>query len=308
MTQFQSPQDSPLPRRPIAGATLVEFVVIAPTLLMILLGLMQYATLFHAKSNLNYATFEAARAGSVDHAKPAAIHAAFTRAMTGYYGGGTTTTELANAYAKATADLSAGALRIEILSPAKESFDDYHSPALAQRLGSTTRVIPNANLAFIKCPIDHPGCANDPASNQSGQTLLDANLLKLRVTYSIPKEKQMPLVGLFYTYALSVLNASDPDAFKKALIAKGRIPVVTHTVMRMQSPAIEAANASLPGPGNQGNPQDPGPPSPPVVTLPPCSIGDTACTPPPEPIIPPCDPAAGNCPDKPVCVSVTSAP
>lgn len=101
MTQFQFPKDSPLPMRPIAGATLVEFIVIAPTLLMILLGLMQYATLFHAKSNLNYATFEAARAGSVNHAKPAEIHAAFTRAMTGYYGGGTTSAELLNAYQSA---------------------------------------------------------------------------------------------------------------------------------------------------------------------------------------------------------------
>ena len=284
-------------RRAQTGATLVEFIVVAPILLMILLGLMQYATAFHAKSNLNYATFEAARAGSVQNADPAAIHTAFTRAMTGYYGGGTTTTELANAYTKAQADLSAGALRIEILSPSKESFDDYHSPALAARLNENARVLPNANLAFIKCPVDNAGCANDPASNQSGQTLADANLLKLRVTYGIPREKQMPLVGRFYTYALSVLNASDPDAFKKSLIADGRIPLVAHTTLRMQSPAIEARNASSPGPGNQGNPQDPGL-GPGGGTLPPCLTVSCAEQPPVTPPgdTPPCPNGGTHCP------------
>ena len=60
-------------------------------MLFILLVLMQYALLFHARSQLNYATFEAARAGTVANARPAAIRTAFDRAMTGYHGGGTTT-------------------------------------------------------------------------------------------------------------------------------------------------------------------------------------------------------------------------
>ncbi|WP_435751788.1 TadE/TadG family type IV pilus assembly protein, partial [Thauera sp. AutoDN2] len=39
------------------GATLVELVIAGPLVLFILLVLMQYALLFHARSQLNYATF-----------------------------------------------------------------------------------------------------------------------------------------------------------------------------------------------------------------------------------------------------------
>lgn len=258
------------------GATLVEFVVVVPTLLFVMLSLVQYGLLYHAKGQLNYAAFEAARAGTVQHADPAAIRTAFARAMTGYYGGGTTTAQLAGARARAAAD-TAIAARIEILSPTKESFDDYHSPALASRLGAGARAIPNANLAFLDCPTDRPGCQRNPATNASGQTLADANLLKLRITYGIPSEKQIPLAGPFMTRALAFLNGADSDAFRQALVAAGRIPVVTHTVLRMQSPAIEASNASIPGAGNAGRPVDPGPADPPPE-LPKCPVTDPACT------------------------------
>ncbi|MFN3792896.1 TadE/TadG family type IV pilus assembly protein [Massilia sp.] len=285
-----------------SGATLVEFVVVVPTVLFLLLNLIQYGLLYHAKSQLNYAAFEAARAGTTQNADPAAIRTAFARAMTGYYGGGTTTAELAASYAKALADTTPAQVRIEILSPTKESFDDYHSPALAARLKTSSRVMPNTNLAFLDCSADVPSCNKDPKTNHSGQTLLDANLLKLRIIWGIPPNKQIPLAGRFMNWALSVLNEGDTDAFRQGLIAAGRIPVVTHVVMRMQSPAIEAGNASLPGPGNEGKPEDPGPTDP-GPELPRCDVTDPGCTKPPktvppgdlEPIDPkpkpgPCDP------------------
>ena len=275
------------------GATLVEFVIAGPLVLFILLVLMQYALLFHARSQLNYATFEAARAGTVANARLAAIRTAFERAMTGYHGGGTTTAELAASRAKALAE--APFTRIEIVSPTRESFDDYHSPALAARLGASGRVIPNSNLAHLDCPIDRPGCHSNPAVNASGQTLHDANLLKLRITYGIPAKKQIPLAGPFMARALALLDPADSDAFRAGLIADGRIPVVAHTVMRMQSPAIEAGNASYPGAGNAGRPVDPGPP-PQGPGLPECPVTDPACAPPtvpppaPKPVPDECDP------------------
>jgi Flp pilus assembly protein TadG len=270
------------------GATLVEFVVVVPTVLFMLMNLIQYGLLYHAKSQLNYATFEAARAGTTQNANPAAIRTAFTRAMTGYYGGGTTTAQLATSYAKALADTTAANVRIEILSPTKESFDDYASPGLKSKLNLSSRVIPNSNLAFNQCPMDVPGCNNDPKTNKSGQTLADANLLKLRITYGIPEKKQIPLAGKFMNWALGILNSGDPDAFRQGLVAAGRIPVVVHTVMRMQSPAYENANASLPGPGNDGKPTDPGPapgpgPGPGDGQLPKCPVTDPACTSEPKP-------------------------
>lgn len=260
------------------GASLVEFIVVAPTVMMLGLAAMQAGMLFHAKSSLNYATFEAARAGSVNHAQRDAIWSGLRRGLVAYYGGGTTASELAQSYARLAADLATGPVRIEILSPTKESFDDYASPALAAKLKVKGRVIPNANLSFISCPPDNTSCNNDPKTNKSGQTLADANLLKLRVTYGIPKEKQLPLVGRFITWALSVLDADDPDVFRKGLVAAGRIPIVSHTVIRMQSEPIENdAMASIPGPGNDGKATDPGPPYAGSGELPKCTAGDPTC-------------------------------
>lgn len=282
------------------GATLVEFVVVVPAVLFVLLNLIQYGLLYHTKSQLNYAVFEAARAGTTRNADPAAIRAAFTRAMTGYYGGGTSSAQLAKSYAKAVADTPF--VRIEILSPVKESFDDYASPGLKSKLKLSSRVIPNSNLAFIQCPIDVPGCNKDPRSNASGQTLADANLLKLRITWGIPEAKQIPLAGRFMNWALGELDKSDPDAFRQGLVKAGRIPVVAHTVMRMQSPAIEGGNASIPGPGNNGRPEDPGPP-PKGDPLPKCPVTDPACTAKPGPDLddlqPICDPSDPACASKP---------
>jgi len=290
------------------GATLVEFVVVAPTLLFLLMNLIQYGLLYHTKSQLNYAAYEAARAGTTANASPSAIRGAFVRAMTGYYGGGTTTSELAASYLKAQEDINFGvgvgktpAVRIEILSPTKESFDDFNSPALASKLGAG-RVIPNSNLAFISCPVDVPGCAADPHHNASGQTLQDANLLKLRITYGIGERRQIPLAGRFMNWALSILNKDDTDVFRAGLVKGGRIPVVTHVVMRMQSPAFENGNASSPGPGNEGRPVDPGP-TPPGPELPGCAVTDPSCASVPTP---PCDPQTDPvCRPKPPCNPAT---
>ena len=74
-----------------------------------------------------------------------------------------------------------------------------------------------------------------------------------------------------------------PSKSFAGLIADGRIPVVAHTVMRMQSPAIEAGNVSNPGAGNAGKPVDPGPP-PQGPGLPNCAKTDPGCTAaPPDP-------------------------
>jgi TadE-like protein len=286
--KLRSPGRCPQSQR---GAGLIETVVVLPTLFFLVLGIWQAALAFQAKSSVNYATFEAARAGSVNNASVGSIRTAFIKGMLGYYGGGQTLGELASSAAKAAADLTPAALRIEVLSPTQESFSDYASPELKAALKSGEPVIPNVGLDELNCPRDVPGCKSDPKTNASGQTLLDANLLKLRVTYGIPQAKQMPMVGRFYTWALGKLGAGAGDAFKQALIEQGRIPIVSHVVVRMQSDAIRnTAMASLPGPGNGGTPSDPGPgPEPPK--LPTCPYYDPGCrgggTPPP-PEEPPC--------------------
>ena len=260
-----------------SGAGLVESMVVFPLLIFIVLSLMQAAMVFYAKSSVNYAAFEAARAASVSNASVSSINLGFQKALIPYYGGGRTAAELAATVGKMTEDLGNAAVRVEILSPSQESFADYNSPKLQASLKTDSQVIPNVGLDQLSCPRDVPGCASDPKTNKSGQTLLDANLLKLRITYGIPPAKQMPMVGKFYTWALGKMDAGD-DAFKQGLIAAGRIPVVTNTVMRMQSDAIKnSLMVSSPGPGNNGTPVDPGPDPVGGTPLPTCPFWDPSC-------------------------------
>lgn len=244
-----------LPDRYIRGATLVEFAIVIPLLLFIVLGVVQAALAFHAKSNLNYAAFEAARSGSVDHAKPTAMFAAFERALVPYYGGGVNSAELAQRLAIVKADMAAGAARLEILSPTSRSFDDFNSPELASRFGGGVRVIPNTNLMALRCPRDRPSCSGDPTTNSSGQSLQDANLLALRITYGIPRSKQIPLVGRFYVKALDLAGFGADDEFVASLLEVGRIPIVARVVLRMSSEpfetsAVTVSNNVTGGPGS----------------------------------------------------------
>ena len=176
--------------------------------------------------------------------------------------------EFAHRYGQVTADL-ASAARVEFISPVQESFDDYESPAVRQRLGVSARAIPNLGIGYLSCPHDRPHCASDPRENRSGQSLSDANLLKLRITYGIPTTKQLPLVGRFYTWALDAAGAGEEDAFKQRLLDDGRIPLVSHVTMRMQSEPIEhSAMVSRDGTGQPANPRNPEPTPPPAPAEP----------------------------------------
>jgi len=257
------------------GAGAAEFVIIAPALLALTLAILQTGLAFHAKSSVNYASFEAARAGSVAHAGLASMRLAFARAMTAYYGGGLDTEELARSYAAAQADL-ATALRIEIVSPSRESFDDYHSPAAARRLQTGARVIPSSQLGVLACPADRTSCNADPARNRSGQTLADANLLKLRVTWGLPPAKQVPLAGRFFTWALRTLTPDD-DAFRRGLVEAGRIPLVSQVTLRMQSDAIE--NTAMQARPDAAGSTHPPAPEPEPAPAPGCAAGAGPCPP-----------------------------
>jgi outer membrane protein OmpA-like peptidoglycan-associated protein len=260
------------------GAGLVETIVALPMLLLLVMSAWQAALVYRAKSSVNYAAFEAARAGSMANASVASIQTAFQRALVPYYGGGRNAQELAQTLARAAADLGNAAVRVEILSPTQESFADYNSPALQTRYRVSEPVIPNVGLDQLRCPRDASGCNSNPQANASGQSLLDANLLKLRITYGISPAKQVPLAGRLYVWALNRLGAGAGDAFKQGLLEAGRIPIVTAATVRMQSDAIRnTAMVSSPGPGNNGNPVDPGPAAS-GPGLPTCSLTDPVCS------------------------------
>lgn len=235
----------------IRGASTVEMVVIMPTAIFAILLVMQTALIFHYKNQANVAAVQAAREGAVSHATETSIRLGFAKALVPVMGGGTTATELATSFARAAVEASPLGTAVQILSPNREAFDDYNSPDEADRLraeGMTVDdlVIANLNINNLACPVKsathaHVPCDPDPLFNASGQSLKDANILKLRMVWGIPASKQVPLVGPLMVAAMRGLNhvglwAQNPEA--AALIAMGRIPVSANATVRMQTEPI----------------------------------------------------------------------
>lgn len=272
------------------GSAMIEFAVVGPLIAMLGLGLLQYGMLFFAKNQINYATFMAGRAGSVGHADLGAVQRAYIRALAPMYGGGETLAEVAEAAGRASADV-ADNLRIELLNPTKESFNDWNDPTLQALLKTGgRRVVPNSALATKDVEV----------KASSGQSLQDANLLKIKITHGyLPK---VPFVSKFY---ITYLKWLDPhtDAFYSKLVDAGRIPVVTHVTVEMQSDAIESdVTVSIPGPGNGGKPTNPG--DPPASNDPPPDCTNLGCDPPDPSPEPACNPFTdpNHCQSTPGCV------
>jgi hypothetical protein len=256
----KSANDAALRRRRQRGATTIEFIFAGSILTLLGLAILQYGMLFFAKNQINYAAFMAARAGSMGHASLDQAKAAYVRAMVPLYGGGRDSVELAEAFGKAKKDIESFT-RIELLNPTKESFADWNDPALQAIVGKgkakgggDARVIPNSGLSAQSIKV----------GPTSGQSIQDANLIKLRITQGY--QPKIPLVRGIYATALQFLD-NKSDTFYTALLADERIPVVSYVTLHMQSDAIEPENpVSSPGPGNNGNPTDPDPPVPPAPT------------------------------------------
>jgi uncharacterized membrane protein (UPF0127 family) len=249
------------------GSAMVEFTVVGPLIVLLGLGILQYSMVFFAKNQINYAAFMAAREGAFAHADLSAIQQAYIRALAPMYGGGETPAELVESIAKAGADVT-GNVQIQMLNPTKESFSEWNDETLQTLLKTGSRhVIPNSPLA---ARINQ----SSEVRASSGQSLQDANLLKLKITHGyLPK---VPILGKLYT---TYLKWADPhtDAFQTKLINDGRIPVVSHVTLEMQSDAIEPDDpVSTPGLGNGGKATNPG--IPPVTQGPPPDCTTLSCS------------------------------
>lgn len=244
-------------RHPQRGSAMIEFAIVGPIITLVGTLLLQYALMFNAKNLVNHASHMAARSGTMSNARLADVQNSYARALIPLYGGGRSASELASAYARATTDL-AGHVRIELLNPTRESFDDWATDAaLNQRYGR--RAIANAGLSLRS--------ATDIRPN-SGQNMADANLIKIKVTHGY--ELKVPLASTVMQFLMR-WNDAGTDPFVTSLYAQRRIPLVSHVTMRMQSDPVEPDNpVSVAGMGNGGQPTDPGFPTPPVVAPPRC--------------------------------------
>jgi hypothetical protein len=227
------------------GITLVEFAIVSPFALLLVLGIIQLGLMFSAKQVVNAGAFLAARAGSVQNAQLDRMRDVMVKSLAPFYQDTTNTndfTRLSTALAKATADTTCTAfsgcfLAIQLLNPPPEAFDDF---GITGSLSPGHTYIPNDNLEFRSHSIVGPA---------SGLSIQEANALKIKVTYGY--ELKVPLMrSVFGAIMCSIdsgLNAfghtavtGTPSNDCTTFYQNGRVPIVSYATVQMQTPAWKA--------------------------------------------------------------------
>ena len=212
------------------GASLVEFSIIAPVIALMGKGTLQAGLLYHNKTILNYATYEAARVGATRHAQPASMRRELGIRLAPIIGGDGSLEKAALAMAQTAIEVESpiginGAFapptKLEILSPSLETFASWGQESLEY---SSQLAIPNSHIR-------HQG--NEV---RGGLTLADANLLKIEVTHGM--EMKVPLVGKMLSAMMLVLDDNEDH---RLYYLSQRFPLTSTATVRMQSEALEGA-------------------------------------------------------------------
>ncbi|MDP1672640.1 MAG: pilus assembly protein [Burkholderiales bacterium] len=149
------------------GQALVEFIIIYPTLLLLVLGAFQFALIYQAKSTLNYATFMAARQGALKNAKTNPMKDALAAGMTPLFMS-KKDDYLDLVKARAIAAIEAFNplnTQIRVLNPTADAYNAHKADS------ESGTEIPNDNLMYR------------PTTAKGGMSVQDANLLTIEVTY-----------------------------------------------------------------------------------------------------------------------------
>ena len=245
------------------GSAAIEWLAAAPIVLLLGLGVLQWGLVFFSRSSLEYALTQAAREGAQGNALVANIESGLARGLIAYWGlgapGQSLDLALPSALLRVNAEKATGALVWRQISPTDESFTDWSVPArdaMGEVIASVVE-IPNDALQYRKQTV----------GASSGQTLKDANLLKLEMRYGIALN--VPLIAplavrimeqingcpgastngvILGTVRMTAASATEksagtawPCTFYRAKDANGvdqlRWPVQSIAMVRMQTPA-----------------------------------------------------------------------
>jgi len=226
-------------RKQNTGQSMVEFIIVTPVVLLLLFGALQFAFLYHAKTLLNYATFEAARTGAVSNARMSEMENAFARSMAAIHTHNPTSDDVMCAREVIYKEIESGFVHIDVINPDPDSniFMELDDGSVSGDL-----VIPNNNLMY----------RSDVST--TGLTIQDANLLKIRVSYCYPL--YVPYIDR--VLGIMLTNVESPScpgctgsftstgSFERACLENYRFPLHAQAIVRMQSPAmLSAVNSGL---------------------------------------------------------------
>ena len=213
------------------GQATIEYIIVFPVMIMLVFGILQFTLIYNAKTTLNYAVFEAARAGSLNNARRDAVAEAFASGMAALYTHKANVEAVEVARVKVWDEIEAGdQVCIERVNPIDDDFSGYaidHPDILGQQ------AIPVDNLVY-----------REPAITGGAHVSIhDATLLKIKVTYCYPLYVPFlnQLIPEWFTgNAEKGYVSNDPGfgSFKSTCIDNRQLPIVADAIMRMQSPVI----------------------------------------------------------------------
>ena len=216
------------------GQAMVETLIVMFVTLILLFGIIQFGLFYNAKTVLNYAAFEAARAGSLNYGSPQAINYALARSLAALESSsGTSQYErYLNSQTKYLDRIDAGdSICVERINPPVSS---PHWQPSAEADGYFSRYIPNDHLRYRSAQI------------KQGMSIQEANLLKIRVTYC-----HAIIVPFYATIIKRLMLTSaideDPDPlpdyvapnvgqFAAQCYQNDSVPIEAQAIMRMQTP------------------------------------------------------------------------
>ncbi len=235
------------------GQAMAETVIILPVVLLLVLGGLQFALIYHAKITLNYATFEAARSGALNYGSRRAIEYGLARGLMPLY---TSVRPGASDFDKMGTVKDTYNKVMEEINGADPSIPD--DPA--DKIVCIQRLNPNDD-AFAAHGINLGGVLPDPIipndnllyrstdTGGSDVSIQEANLLKIKVTYCY--SMIVPFISdLIQKLMLGSADADDPEIpegwvtptglgdFKEDCYADERFPIESTSMVRMQTPVF----------------------------------------------------------------------
>lgn len=180
------------------GQSMAEFLIVAPLLLFFCLATVQFVLLYQAKSTLDVATLEAARAGAVAHGSMTAMQDGLARGLAPLYARHASADGAQAALLNAQTDVKTTS-HVTIISPTADMVSDFAQAGSFATQGAAVAEIPNDTLIY----------RNTVTGPRSGVNIQDANLLKIRVHYCY--DMYVPLVNKVLYYAVNVIGNIGPD-------------------------------------------------------------------------------------------------
>jgi len=237
------------------GYGAVELLVALPVLLLFALVALQWVWVLHERSVVEHALQEAVRSGATGNASPASIEAGLARGLEPMWALGPSQIDRQTRGQTSLMALrqarSEGWLIVRVLSPTAASFDDWAVQALDESGRPIPDVleIPNDNLSWRQ-RYQHPksgasglsGAA--PVGVASGQSLLDANLIKIEAHVGLALRVPLaaPVMSWVSRLAHGCVSPGAAAGPRCSVVLAGsgktpRLAIHLSATTRMQSPA-----------------------------------------------------------------------